>query len=461
MSEAQGQSKKDDKVIENKYLYHHSLAKFVVCNNSPYIPYSNVSKVENQKAQREISDLKTKIDKYRIAGDNVASKRSDTTVCTRTYPTSIVFWPNSTKPIKGKERELYTEEKMYSHPEHASTSMQKAMIFHSGTVHSSVPCKKGWRVAMQLQFTPNKFGMYLANKYPECIPAAIRINEVGETDPLVMLLKYNIEELLEKVINQTNRKVAFAHKNGKGCHYVDIKVPQNFPKRNGIEFSQNGKEAFLQSLEWEYKFRDTKVKASDTLHQLMLEKFCLSSGAHTDLTDLRLVFVSGASIFNIHDDTGHIETSDKAITLHLNIVHSSDYVPGDQTMGPWILDDKNIADKMRQQHLSLIKLKLWRCKFGMAEGLYNCQKKKFNTTKENRGLKRMGKGRNIEEEDAEDNMNVKKKSKNDGRKKKPEKPSRPLTMFIAYNQLYRKKIGEENPNADFKTLVSQKIKSYL
>ena len=73
----------------------------------------------------------------------------------------------------------------------------------------------------------------------------------------------------------------------------------------------------------------------------------------------------------------------------------------------------------------------------------------------------MGKGRNIEEEDAEDNMNVKKKSENDGRKKNPEKPSRPLTMFIAYNQLYRKKIGEENPNADFKTLVSQKIKSYL
>lgn len=469
-------------------LYQHNLAKYVGCSKSQFLPNSHKGKVEYDRAKRENNYLKNKITEFQKMHAGV-TVRSDTKIDQSTYPTSIVFWPNMPYPrdnngvkktLDKDDRENFFQDecKLYSQPMHASTSMQCAMVFRSKMTHASVPLKKGWRVALQLQFTPNKLGFYPSEKVPECILAGIPINHVGDQNPLVVLLRHNIKRLLRNVCSTNNGCDAFAHKSGYIAFFVNIEVPPNFQIEEGksLEHDQPSK-AFLKCLEWEDGNRKRDTTTSGTLSKLMIEQYHLSSENPAALTDLRLLFVSPLSVFEIHDDVEHLSTSNDAITIHMNIFTSHDYQPGDQDMGPWTLeDDKHTMEQMNHDIVHKMvqwrqmeqmrhdvaeekpKLQLWQGNFGMAECFFNPNEGEFETSKANKGKKRRGKGKQYEGneiKDEENNVEPKKKSKKkkhlnydvepnkkSKKKKDPNAPNRAKTL-----ETKKKSKKKKNPNA--------------
>ena len=55
-----------------------------------------------------------------------------------------------------------------------------------------------------------------------------------------------------------------------------------------------------------------------------------------NVKEVRIIFIGGHLATGPHTDIGHLRSSKRSVTLHINAWNSSDYVPGNSSDGPWV-----------------------------------------------------------------------------------------------------------------------------
>ena len=84
---------------------------------------------------------------------------------------------------------------------------------------------------------------------------------------------------------------------------------------------------------------------------LLLDRFrCITSC----IKDLRVVYTSLSSAFEIHDNCHHYHSTKGSFTVHLNLFRTTDYKSGVQGSGPWALYNTQIVDKLKDKDVVIL-----------------------------------------------------------------------------------------------------------
>ena len=87
------------------------------------------------------------------------------------------------------------------------------------------------------------------------------------------------------------------------------------------------------------------------LAHLLLDRFgCIESC----IKDLRVVYASLSSAFEIHDNCYHTHSTRDSITVHMNLFRTLDYESGVQGSGPWALYNSKIANKLKDEDVVVL-----------------------------------------------------------------------------------------------------------
>ena len=248
-----------------------------------------------------------------------------------------VFEYNKKKDFTEEELKYFYDYKMkfYSSPEHACTSMLKAVIFPADMYHASVPPKKGARLSLQLQIERVTNRVY-PNMYPRMVSAAILMDD---DDELYKFLKANVEKMLGVIMAEKDKKDSFSVKQGEAISWMDLIDPTK-PKTNKKDVNNaitKLLEAAKKSLKRMKNEKQNKMDASGgSLASLLLEHFSVNDHL---FMDARIVHASQSCAFDIHNDIGQNKASNKSVTIHMNLFTTSDYEPGDTNSGPWTFKD--------------------------------------------------------------------------------------------------------------------------
>ena len=246
-----------------------------------------------------------------------------------------LFEYNKKKDFTEEELKYFYDYKMefYSSPEHACTSMLKAVIFPADMYHASVPPKKGARLSLQLQIERVANRVY-PNMYPRMVSAGILMDD---DDELYKFLKANVEKMLGIILAEKDKKDSFSVKQGEAISWMDIIDPAKPTKKdvnNAITKLLKAAEKSLKRMQ--NKNQNKKDTSGGSLASLLLEHFSVNDHL---FMDARIVHASQSCAFDIHNDIGQNKATNKSVTIHMNLFTTSDYEPGDTNSGPWTFKD--------------------------------------------------------------------------------------------------------------------------
>ena len=280
--------------------------------------------------------------------EEVDDEDSDTTLRTTRKKRKIIRGKGGSKNKKKtlfeyNKKKYFTEEelkyfydykmKFYSSPEHACTSMLKAVIFPTDMYHASVPPKKGARLSLQLQIERVSHRVY-PNMYPRLVSAAILMDD---DDELYKFLKANVEKMLGIIMAEKDKKDSFSVKQGEAISWMDIIDPTKPNKKDVNNAITKLLKAAKKSLKRMKNENQNKKDASGgSLASLLLEHFSVNDHL---FMDARIVHASQSCAFDIHNDIGQNKATNKSVTIHMNLFTTSDYEPGDTNSGPWTFRD--------------------------------------------------------------------------------------------------------------------------
>ena len=185
---------------------------------------------------------------------------------------------------------------------------------------------------IQVERQPN---IHYPEIYPEVYHAGIKMND---DDELFIFLKTNVESILSKIILPSNIKFHSLVAEGSGIAWENC-----FEPGSKIYDIEKVRDAFLIALQKSYNRTKGRKNYYGSLAHLLLDRFGCTADS---FKDMRVVYTSLSSAFDIHDDCDHTHSSKESITVNINLFCTLDYVSGIQGSGPWSLYDSKVSEKL-------------------------------------------------------------------------------------------------------------------
>ena len=206
--------------------------------------------------------------------------------------------------------------KFYSSEEHATTNLCAPYVFRADTFHSTVPNARGIRASLQVQF--------------ECdYDKGIKPPTKPMTGIWPMVHDFN-DPLFNHLLKLTEKVIASRLKNPKE---VKNFAANDFVSEWRVYDGNNGNEEFAKAIKDSYEYLRMKKKLTGTMTEWLYLYWNLNKH---NAKDVRIIFIGGNIATGPHTDTGHLRSSNDSVTLHVNVWHSKEYVPGYTSSGPWV-----------------------------------------------------------------------------------------------------------------------------
>ena len=206
--------------------------------------------------------------------------------------------------------------KFYSSEEHATTNLCAPYVFRADTTHSTVPNARGIRASLQVQFECD---------YDKGI--------IPPTKPMTGIwpVVHDINDpLFKHLLTLTEKAIASRLKNPKEVQNFSA---NDFVSEWRVYDGNNGNEEFAKAIKDSYEYLRKKNKLTGTMTEWLYLYWNLNKD---NVKDVRIIFIGGNIATGPHKDIGHMHSSNNSVTLHVNVWHSVDYVPGNTSSGPWI-----------------------------------------------------------------------------------------------------------------------------
>ena len=204
-------------------------------------------------------------------------------------------------------------QKFYSSEEHATTNLCVPALFRADFPHSSVRPISGLRASLQIQFECDNGISTPLKPRSDIVPMHHDLN-----DPLFDFVRKLVEESLENHLKSPKIVANFAANNHKNEWYI---------------FDSKGRnKLFALKLKESYDRLKKARKLSGSFTEFL---YCYWNIRNHNIKDVRIVFIGGNLAVGPHTDTGHLNSSDNSVTLHMNAWNSSDYIPGNTSSGCW------------------------------------------------------------------------------------------------------------------------------
>ena len=220
------------------------------------------------------------------------------------------------KIIKDNSLLMDHKQKCYSSNLHASSNLCVPCVFPASIVHSSIPPMSGIRASLQVQFEiDNNRGV----EYPTTPRCDVYPMCHDFKNPIFLHVMEMVQESMKKRLLGHDEVSNFAANNCNNDWYIFD--------------SQDGNKKFFNKLKDSALYLKQKKKFDGTFADWLLTYWNLKDH---NVKDVRIIFIGGNLCTGPHTDTGHLRSSNKSVTLHVNAWTSSDYIPGNTSSGPWL-----------------------------------------------------------------------------------------------------------------------------